>query len=930
MCREIRLPLLLTLALAGSACGDSGADRRDASTEVGPDDVADAVDDGARDADGTPDGSPDSDEDAEVADAHGSNAADSEDGDAEDPCRREDAATEELAVGDWTLSVDLRDGSWWLRAPGSGEPSVRGPATCVDESDRTRLAVYTGVPYVLELTGGFRIDLHDARSTAAWRLAQRPTDVVRSGEGAVDIVHPLEGGGELLLRFSPRDAHVDVQLVAPGYDGGRLPLVVAEDDAFFGLGTQVTGMDLRGRTYPLWTQEQGNGKPEDPVAWPLQNYPEAAYAPMGVVHTTSGWSAVVLDDTWYSADLGASRPDRFVLSSHAALPGVTLFVGTPRERLTSITAYTGRIEAPPVWAFSPWNDVFGGPERLWLVADTLRAEGIPSSAIWAEDWLGEVDTPTGPRLSYEWRWSPARYPDLPADIERLHGRGFAFLGYVNPFVPQAAADWPEAVEGGHVVQTRDGAPLVGLDPRFQQSGMLDVTSAAARDWFGERVAIAAALGVDGWMADYAEWSPLAARFASGEDPWHVHNRYPLLWQRANLDAWRAAHRDDPRGPNDFAFFVRSGWASMRGGSAQHASLLWGGDQLTTWDARDGFATVVPIAAHSGLSGMPIFGSDIAGYTAVFNPPSTKELFYRWTALAAFHPLFRTHHGSAVCGNWSFDRDAETIAHYRRWARVHVLLYPLLTDLLSDAIERGWPMVRHPWLVEPQLRAAWTGASGYLSYLGDDILVAPVLTPGATSREVVLPGTGWWPLFGDAPLGDAPLGGERGERVELDAPVTEVVALVRPGTALLLLAEAPDTFYGTQVEGITDLSDVEGRYRLALYPTPEGGVPEQTRAGVRVSGSGWTPPLDWSDASFEGEALAPCVGEERPCRTDAGVRVAGPGTLTVGGAELAISTEPSTALDIAVGGAAWGELAQPTPLSDLSPDAPQTCILPSHD
>jgi hypothetical protein len=67
---------------------------------------------------------------------------------------------------------------------------------------------------------------------------------------------------------------------------------------------------------------------------------------------------------------------------------------------------------------------------------------------------------------------------------------------------------------------------------------------------------------------------------------------------------------------------------------------------------------------------------------------------------------RTHHGSTECRNWSFDRDADTLAHYRRYARLHSRLYPYLRGLLDEALVHGWPLMRHPALVEPASPGLW--------------------------------------------------------------------------------------------------------------------------------------------------------------------------------------------------------------------------------
>ena len=120
----------------------------------------------------------------------------------------------------------------------------------------------------------------------------------------------------------------------------------------------------------------------------------------------------------------------------------------------------------------------------------------------------------------------------------------------------------------------------------------------------------------------------------------------------------------------------------------------GGDQNTEFSADDGLPTVIPIGLGLGIAGMPYFGSDIAGYqTPPGHPDSTKELFFRWTELGALSPVMRTHHGVAPALEWSFQRDAETLAHYGRWARIHLKLYPYLHAAAAEAAQAGAPLMR---------------------------------------------------------------------------------------------------------------------------------------------------------------------------------------------------------------------------------------------
>lgn len=412
----------------------------------------------------------------------------------------------------------------------------------------------------------------------------------------------------------------------------------------------------------------------------------------------------------------------------------------------------------------------------------------------------------------------------------------------------------------------------------------------------------------------------------GTDGWRFHNRYPLAWQRANVDAMREAHagEDDP---DDWTFFVRSGWASANGGTAGIAPALWAGDQNTDWSREDGFPTVLPIGVHVGLAGVAVYGSDIAGYTSETVPNTTKELFYRWSMVGAFHPLMRTHHGSDECGNWAFDRDEDTVAHYRRYAVVHTLLLPYLKARMAEATARGWPIVRHPYFSAPNQPGLWQVATDQY-FLGDDLLVAPVVEQGATERAVHLPGYGWWPLFGDAPLPQGEAAPGRAVRHTVAAPVTEIPVFVRPGAALPLLPRPVDSFYGAEDPAVSDLSDIGDAIAVALYPTADGIVGPHAIHDGTIEAVGMVSAPDWRDAMLDGMPLPPCPpdGPIAPCHTPERVHLVGiaAGALAVGDARVTLTGETPRDWTIAYAGAAWGEWAAPTPVGELDPDIPPPC------
>lgn len=812
------------------------------------------------------------------------------------------------------------DGAWRLTRDDA--TVMTGPATCDDESPGAKVAA--GTPAFRSGFGNTIVTMTGPASRLTWRSPAGAVTVSAASNEAVTLSWPLAGvEGSLLLDYrldADGTFRVAMRSTLEGAATGAWSWDSPSQERFIGLGTQVTGMDLRGRTYRLWTQEQGIGKQEGDAGFPLANALEAAYAPMGVMHSSGGYTMLLDDDSVAELDLGKSFADRVTLRTAGALPAVSLHPWTaPDAGVRWATEITGRPPQVPDWAFAPWNHAVGGPEELFRVAGLLRDADVPTSAIWSEDWIGGEQGPNGFRLSYAWEWDPTRYPDLPTDIDALHAKGFAFLGYLNPFVPSTTRMFSEGERGDYLVKNERGLTYTTTDPAFRATGLVDLTNPRARAWYESYVVKAVNdVGLDGWMADFAEWLPLEGQLSNGGNLWLEHNRYPLQYQRANTSGITAANGGFP--DPDRLYFSRSGWASRNGGTSGIAPVFWAGDQNTDWGTDDGLPSVVPISLHVSAAGVSMFSSDIAGYTSVTVPNTTKELFYRWTTLGAFHPVMRTHHGSDKCGNWSFDRDEETLAHFRRYAKIHSLLFPVWRSLLDEAQATGLPILRHPFLDEPS--GGWE-AAGYAFFIGKTVFVTPVLAEGATTKQTALPPGRWWPMFGR----DAAASTTEWQAQELAIPLTEVGAFVLSGTALPLLPDAPDTMRTDADPTVSSLAALGDAVRFALYPSEAGEAGGEGRgASVRATGvdAAWA----GEGGIWKGSPLPACLDSEASDCFDAAAqvyRLVGPGQLTTtsgGAAEIAAGATQRVELGFAAD--AWGALAEPTVVTDLNPDIPPPC------
>jgi hypothetical protein len=426
----------------------------------------------------------------------------------------------EHAVGEWRVRIDPDACTWSVRPADASAPLLAGPAGC-----QSWLSLATGgAPTVEQLFGAYQIDL-DTLTMASPSAGARPLPVPFPGalEVRLDV-----GNTQAILRFEARsDGALRVALVAPGVLSGVLRFAVGADESFFGLGTQSVAMDLRGRRFPLWTQEQGIGKPEGGGLFPLNNIPEAAYAPMGVWHSTAGYSAVLAIDAYTELDLNTPTG---TLRSHGELPAFALISGaTPRERLRKVTSIIGRIDTPPAWMFAPWNDAVGGPERLRAgrhrPCATTTSPPRPSGA---RTGSAAARAPAAIRLSLRLGLGPRPVP-RPARRHQVAARPrLRVSGLLQPLRAHPRRDVGRGRGRGLPHERRRGSgPTSFPDPAVspRQHGRPDQPGRA-------RLAVRLPahgrqdLGIDGWMADFAEWLPTDAILRRASPPGSVHNPYP--------------------------------------------------------------------------------------------------------------------------------------------------------------------------------------------------------------------------------------------------------------------------------------------------------------------------------------------------------------------------------------------------------------------
>jgi alpha-D-xyloside xylohydrolase len=177
-------------------------------------------------------------------------------------------------------------------------------------------------------------------------------------------------------------------------------------------------------------------------------------------------------------------------------------------------------------------------------------------------------------------------------------------------------------------------------------------------------------------------------------------------------------------------------------------------------------------------GYPNWGSDTGGYNQQM---MEQEVYARWLAFSCFTPIMEVGPTRNV-GFWNLPRepsyDAEVIAVWRLYARLHQRLVDYSFRSAQEATRTGMPIVRPLLLVDPQASEAW---SQWWTYLyGSDIVVSPIWEKGRRQQQVYLPrGAKWQDAWRPEKTYDG------GQTITVEAALHQIPLFVRVGAGLEL-------------------------------------------------------------------------------------------------------------------------------------------------
>lgn len=518
-----------------------------------------------------------------------------------------------------------------------------------------------------------------------------------------------------------------------GWWDGRVHHYVARapGERYYGLGERAGAMDRAGRRWrSINLDPMGyDAEHSDPLykAIPYLLVADAAGACHGAFYDTT---AEITIDLGRELD-NYHGPYRHIVAESGDLDLWMIAGPDPAAVTRRFTWLTGRPARMPRWALGysgstmSYTDAPDAQQRMAEFVTGLATHDIGCSSF----HLSSGYTSIGAKR-YVFHWNREKFPDPDAFVASYRAAGVRLVANIKPALLHDHPRFAELAAAGLLVADVQGDPIA---VQFWDAlgGYVDFTNPAAAAWWRGQVADALLRhGIAATWNDNNEYElwDARARFANFGAPCaaaEARPLQPLLMARAS----RAAQRAFAPGQRPY-LVTRSGMAGLH-----RYAQTWSGDNRTDWKT---IRYNLKMGLGLALSGVSNSGHDIGGFAG---PPPSPELLVRWVQAGVLMPRFSIHSwndDASVNEPWMYP---EALPAIRRLMALRQTLTPFLYDLLHRYHRDYAPVIQPTWLVFPDDAEAWVDGDDHL--LGRDLLVALVVTPGATTRRLRPPAGAEW-------------------------------------------------------------------------------------------------------------------------------------------------------------------------------------------
>lgn len=491
----------------------------------------------------------------------------------------------------------------------------------------------------------------------------------------------------------------------PGHRLATEVFSISEDECVYGFGEQFGRLDKVGQTIDVDMQEaMGTVTPR-------------AYKNVPFWVTTAGWGVFANHDARLTAWIGSRSAPQLQVAVDDDWLDVFVFVGDVRQVLGAYTELTGRPNVPPDWSFGFWQSKisYSSAAETLEVAERMRAEDLPFDVLhldthwFRRDWFCDLE------------FDPERFPDPAGYFDAMGEMGVKVSLWQLPYLPEGSALFDDLAAVDGFVRRDDGSLYdIGLcytpDWEGGRVGCIDVTNPRAVEVYQRWLGTLFDLGARAIKVDFGEQAPVDGTYHDGAPGHRMHNRYPLLYNRAVAEATHAK-------TGEWIIWARAAFAG-----SQRYPLHWGGDSSARWD---NLVADVAGGLSLGLCGFPFWSMDIGGFMG----EPDDALLLRWLQAG----LFLSHSRIHGFGNRELYDRGVTTDRARDLLHLRYRLLPYLLGHAHRSAPAGVPLARPLVVDHPDDPTTWHLSDQWL--LGDDLLVAPVAHPDG-HRRVYLPAGEW--------------------------------------------------------------------------------------------------------------------------------------------------------------------------------------------
>jgi alpha-glucosidase len=611
---------------------------------------------------------------------------------------------------------------------------------------------------------------------------------------------PLSYDGKGLLKPSMFDPDAGIFVAAAKKLGF--------DEHFYGLGEKAARLDKRRSSFINWNSDTpGYVEGRDPIYQTVPFY-------LGLENGTA--YGIFFDNSYKSYfDFGKSSQQRVWFGAEGGEMNYYFFYGPSIQKILGRYAdLTGRMPLPPLWALGNQQSRYSYyPETMVEeVVRQYRQRDLPLDVLHLD-----IDYMQAYRV---FTWDKSRFPNPREMIRRLSEQGVKIVTIVDPGVkhqPTAAqaslASDPlasqeqsyyvfnEGVSKNYFQKRKDGRLFVSrVWPG--DSVFVDYTLSDARRWWGDLHRAYTDFGVAGIWTDMNEPADFidqggknqidVVSHDQGENSTHAKNRnvFALLMARATYEGLERLQPD--KRPY---VITRAAYAGV-----QRYATMWTGDTNSTWND---LSLSIPMFQSLGLSGQPFVGADVGGFMGRGN----AELLTRAYQVSFLVPFCRNHKTIDEYDQepWRFGKYYEDII--RKYLKLRYELLPFLYTTLETAHRTGVPLFR-PLVLNYQNDSNTYNLDDQFM-VGDDLLVAPILSPGLTSRLVYLPRGTWYDFWTNKKYSG-------GAMLRVEAPLETVPIFVRGGA--IIPKGPPMNYVGEKPTSPSFLiyPDAQGKSQVILY------------------------------------------------------------------------------------------------------------------